>query len=297
MDTPDLVTSTLEGERVVSRVDLGGDGLFVTPTRTLVYRDEGLLSDESVSAFPHDVDQLEVREGRRKATVRMTDLDGTREFSVPPTHLEDVLASVLWGVLHAEGVLGDDQRVQEAYRFSELTFVVTDVSLVKHVGSAVWDDDYEVFPFEDLTDLYFEEGTVTTSLVLELGDRRERVKTPREEARIVRRGVEKAVFDFHGVDSLASLRETISPDDGTDTATDRPLESELTGLLEQSRDSSTQSTDTAGPGTDLEVTDETVTALAERVEAVERAIRRQNELIEDQQAIIERLVEELRGDT
>lgn len=224
MDLPELVDSHLEGERVVGSVDLDGDAVFVTPTRTLLYREEGLLSDESVTSYPHDVERIEVSEGRRKATVRMSDLTETSEFSVPATHVDDVLAPLLWGVLRTAGVIDDGEGLLAAYRFSELTLVVTDVRILKHVGTAVWDEEFEEFHYGALTDLAFEEGSVAMSLVLEVDGRRERVKTPKEQGPVVRRTVEEAVFGFHGVDSLASLREKISPeadeDGGGDSATD-----------------------------------------------------------------------------
>lgn len=311
MDVPDLVEQRLEGERVVDWVDLDGDAVYVTPTRTLVYREEGLLSDESVAAFSHDVDSVELREGRRKVTFRLTDIDGTRDFSVPAARAEDVLAPLLWGVLRAAGVLAEGEHVEEAYRFSELTLVVTDARVVKHVGNVLWDAEFEEFPYADLTDLDFEEGSVATSVVLEVGGRRERVKTPNEEARFVRRAIEQAVFDYHGVESLEALRAKVAADEdepGVDAvanpdadATEREAAAtdafERIGfepLTEDRPDAPAGSASDTPPEAESAPVAGDAEEIAARLDDLEAAVRRQNELIEEQQATIEQLVDELR---
>lgn len=363
MEVPELVDSHLDGERVVSGMDLDGDAVFFTPTRTLLYREEGLLSDESVETFPHDVDRLELSEGRRKATFRTSDIEGTREFSVPTDRADDVLTRLLWGVLRTAGIIDDGEGIGAVYRFSELTLVVTEARIVKHVGTAVWDEEFEQFPYAALTDLAFEEGSVSTSLVLEVDGRRERVKAPSEEAPFVRQAVEGAVFDFHGVDSLEALRTKISPadedddddgrsaaaggerdedtvygssvgaagrseadaeDDGVtrtgahtgagaephpgtrtdadpgsradaDTGGRAEAHDELAGVLDESSEATAPSDGPAETGGVAGTRDATVnTAVAERLDALEAALRRQNELLEDQQATIDQLIEELR---
>lgn len=372
MEVPELVDSHLEGERVVSRVDIDGDAVYVTPTRTLLYREEGLLSDESVAAYRHDVDRLEVSEGRRKATFRTRDIEGTREFSVPASRADDVLAPLLWGVLRVKGVLDDGEGIEALYRFSELTLVLTDARIVKHVGTAVWDEEFEQFPYAALTDLAFEEGSVATSLVVEVDGRRERVKTPKEEGRFVRRAVEQAVFDFHDVDSIEAFREKVSPDEddaedgdraggalgggsegavggasegeggndtwtntdadpgartgggsgagteggsdagtevgsdagtevesdaGTDVNTEDRSEGhrELAGVLDESSEISTSADGPAETGNEAGSQGTSAEpAIADRLDAVEAAVQRQNELLEEQRATIDQLIEELK---
>ena len=80
MSQPEIVQADLDDEDVVARVDLGGeDELYVTPTRTLLYRAEGLLSDESVEEYPHEAERVTVSEGRRKAKVTLDyGLDGEK---------------------------------------------------------------------------------------------------------------------------------------------------------------------------------------------------------------------------
>ncbi len=82
MSVPGIVQSTLDDEEIAAEVSLGGeDTLFITPTRTLVYRAEGLLSDESVDDFPHDADRLTLSEGRRKPrSVSSTHSRGVANF-------------------------------------------------------------------------------------------------------------------------------------------------------------------------------------------------------------------------
>ncbi|MFB6131415.1 MAG: hypothetical protein ABEJ28_11415 [Salinigranum sp.] len=215
MSLPEIVQSTLQDEPVAARVELGGDDmLLVTPSRTLVYRAEGLLSDESVKEFPHDAERVEVSEGRRKSKVSLDyGLDGQRTFAVPTSRLDEALHPVLAGVLNAAGITDPGETVTQTFRFSELTLVITSARVVKHIGTAVWDGDYEEFHYEDVTDLAFEDGSVATAVVITTGDRQERFKTPNDRARAVREGLESALLAYHDVDSLEAFRATVEAEE------------------------------------------------------------------------------------
>lgn len=209
MDLPDLVASALEpDESVAARVSLGGeDALFVTSERSLVYRAEGLLSDESLDEYAHDVERLAVSEGRRKSTVTLDyGLDGERTLKLPSKRLDAALEPLLAGVLAAAGAIDADEDVTHVFRFSELTLVITTKRVVRHIGTPVWDEDFESYHYDDVTDLTFEEGSVATSVVLTLGDHQERFKAPNEQARAVREGLTSALLAFHDVESLEELR-------------------------------------------------------------------------------------------
>jgi hypothetical protein len=208
MSHPDIVQSALGDESVAARVDLGDDALYVTGTRTILYRADKLLSDESVEEFPHGAERISVSSGRRKATLTLDyGLDGERSFSVPAKAVDRALHPVLAGTLNATGVTDPGETIKETFRFSELTLVITSDRLVKHVGNAVWDEEFEAFDYDDVTDLAFEEGSVATTLVVSLGRRQERFKAPNERAREVRERLMEAVLDHHGLDSLETLRE------------------------------------------------------------------------------------------
>ncbi|WP_434521532.1 DUF7115 domain-containing protein [Halorubrum sp. AS12] len=208
MSLPELLAGTVGDEEVVAEVPLGGDDrLAVTPTRTLVYRGDGLLSDESVDEYDHDVERIEVSTGRRKSKITLGyGLDGDETLSVPSKRVDDVLHPILAGVLSSSGVTGAGETVVRTFRFSELTLIVTSERLVKHVGSAVWDPEFEEFHYADLTGLDFEEGTVATAVVLVHDGRSERFKAPNESARAVRETLADAVCSFHGVESLEEFR-------------------------------------------------------------------------------------------
>ncbi|AFK20214.1 hypothetical protein E6P09_14095 [Haloferax mediterranei ATCC 33500] len=208
MSQPEIVQSVLGEEDVVTRVHLGGeDELFVTPTRTLVYRAEGLLSDESVDEFSHGAERLSVSEGRRKAKISLDyGLDGSETFSLSAKRLDDALQPIVGGVLAAAGVTDEGESVIQTFRFSELTFAVTDARVVRHIGSAVWDEDYESYHYSDVSDLEFESGSVATTVVLTVDGRQERFKIPNEEARLVREKLAQALCEYHGVGSLEEFR-------------------------------------------------------------------------------------------
>ncbi|MFB6166092.1 MAG: hypothetical protein ABEJ31_13105 [Haloarculaceae archaeon] len=229
MEIPDLVRTELGGEEISAGVGLGDEDLVcLAPSRTLLYRGEGLLSDESVEAFPHDVERLAVTDGRRKTKFELTYVDGTRSFSVPNSRARPVLELLMEGVLSAAGVSDDGESVRGAFRFSELALVVTDGRVVKHVGSAVWSEDYEVYPFADLTGLSFEESSVATEVVLEVGGRPQRIKTPNEQAHKVKQVLEEAAFEFVGVDSLEALNAAVGSEEPA--ATDESADDESGGL-------------------------------------------------------------------
>ncbi|MFB9824888.1 DUF7115 domain-containing protein [Halobaculum roseum] len=220
MSLPELVRGELGDEDPVARVHLGGDDeLFVTPTRTLIYRAEGLLSDESTDELPHDAERVAVSESRRKAKFTLEyGLDGERTFSVPRGSLDEVLHPVLAGVLSASGITDPGETVERTFRFSELTLVVTSARLVKHIGAAVWDDDYEEFHYDDVTDLTFEEGSVATTLVLTVNGRQERFKAPSDSARAIKERLTNALLAHYDVDSLEEFRALAAAADGEDDA-------------------------------------------------------------------------------
>lgn len=312
MDVPTVVAEALEDETVAAEVPLKGeDTLYVTRSRTLVYHSEGLLSDESVSTYPHDAERIDVDEGRRKATVRLS--YGTRgedSFGVPVAKLDDVLHPVLAGVLNAAEVTQAGETVKRTFRFGDLTLVVTSDRIVKHVGSAVWDREYEEVPYEAVTDLTVEEGNVSSQLVLRTGERTERIKAPNEGFREVAETVQDALFAYYDVEDLDAFREYMREDeDDIDAEADTgDVAFEDTVDPIQAGDESAEAGTEAKSGSSTE-TDETpardleesgFTSAAEKVEttlerealeaeldALENAIEEQRRALDEQAARIQ----------
>lgn len=221
MQLPGIVASELGDEEVAAEVALGGDDrLFVTPTRTLVYRAGGVLSEESVATYPHDAERLTVSEGRRKATVTFEyAVEDDRDLSVPTGRLEDALQPVLAAVMQESGATAPGERVHRVFSFSELTLVVTDERLFKHVGAVLWDADHETIDFDAVTGLSYEEGSVATGIVLTVDGRVERLKTPNDRLAEVRDHLESALLGARDADSLADLGDE---EDDEDAATTDP---------------------------------------------------------------------------
>ncbi|WP_254838010.1 DUF7115 domain-containing protein [Natronomonas marina] len=328
-ELPDRLREAAGDDPVIGTVDIGGgDALVVTPARTHLYRSEGLLSDESVESFHHDVTRLAVETGRRKCSLTLESIDGERSFTVPAKVADAVVEAVLEGILRTTGVVDPDETVEAQFRFSDLTLVVTDTTLFKHVGPSVWNEDFEMFDYESLTDLAFEEGSVATQVVLGVGGRQHRVKVPNEQAGRVRREVQSAVFDYHGVSSLGGLRDAVDVEgDETESGTEPDPDPGVTEPAAESTDSDALSGTDWSPPADQDVTgprggtgrdtsaeagtseagstaeatgddagdaDPAVARLADRVDDLEAQLERQNELLEEQKAAIEQLVEELR---
>lgn len=219
MDTlPELLSEAIAGATVLDTVDIGGgDAVAVTNEATHLYRSDGLLTDESVETFDHDVERLSVRSKRRKSEIGLETIDGATSFTVPSKAADRIVEAMLGGVLRATGVLAGDDEILAQFRFSELTLVVTDSYLLEHVGSAVWDADFDTVEYADLTGLDFERGSVATQVVIETATRRRRVKVPNDHAGRVRRQIQEAVFEFHGVSSIDALREALAPDADADS--------------------------------------------------------------------------------
>jgi hypothetical protein len=223
MSLPEIVQSDLGDEAVVARVDLGGeDELYVTPTRTLLYRAEGLLSDESVEEFPHEAERITVSEGRRKAKVTLDyGLDGDRTIALPANRLERALQPIVEGVLRHNDVLDAEESIAQLFRFKELTIVVAGERVVRHIGSGLWDEEFESYHYSDVTDLAFEDGSVNTSVVLTVDGQRERFKTPNEDTRAVRSALESTLLSYWDVDSVEALRAATASDE-SDKETVKP---------------------------------------------------------------------------
>lgn len=231
MSVPGIVQSSLNGEQVAAQVPIGGDDyLFVTPSRTLIYRADGLLSDESVEEYPHDAERVELSESRRKATISLDyGLEGPRSFTIGAKRIDDALHPVLAGVLRAAGVTDPDETVKQTYRFSELTLIVTSDRVVKHVGSAVFDEDFEEYPYADVTAIGVEEGSVASQIVVEVDGRPQRTKAPNDQARHVHEQIREALVECHGLGSYAEFEarqaELTGEDAGEDGDADDPAAS------------------------------------------------------------------------
>ncbi len=214
MEIPNLVRERLGGEAIKATVNLGDeDVIAVTPTRTILYRGEGLLSDESVKEYAHDVKRLNLSKGRRNTKFSLSYVDGTKEFKVPGDRADTLLQMLMQGILRTSGVAGEEESVAGVFQFSELTLVVTEQRLVKHIGAPVWDEDFEVFDFDDVTALDFEEGSVATQIVLTVNGRPQRIKAPSDQAPQVEQTLTQTLCSYYDVGSLEELAATLSTDE------------------------------------------------------------------------------------
>lgn len=289
MARPELVESRLGDEEVVATVDLSGeDTLVVTPTRSLLYRSEGLISDESVEEYPHEARRLTLNPGRRKVKLRFEyPIQDARTMSIPSPRLDGVLHYVLAGVLNARGVTEEGESVRRLFRFNEMTLVITDRRLVTHVGAAVWDEDFDQYPYDDLTGLEFEEGSVATQVVLYMGGRSQRIKAPHDRAEELKQELTRALVGHFDVKDLAELDEVLRPDDEDEADSDDDATGlNLVGSIQRSDGDaeSDTSTEELDPPVDLD-------ALQAAITQLERAIEEQRELLAAQSAALESLTD------
>lgn len=330
MDVPEIVAETIDTDDIVGRVSLGGDdALYITPSETIRYNADGLLSDESIETYPHAVERLTVEEKRRKTTFHLDyPLDGRRSFTVPGDRTEDALTSLIAGVLYDHGVIDSGEQVIRTYRFSELSVIITSDRLVKHIGEPVWDADFEQFRYEDLTKLSFEEGSVATQIVIEIDGRQERIKAPNTHVDAVIEHLQRALFSYYDVESIEELNALVASEEDDDARPDpanafssdvEPLDASINTAddaaepVQEREDGETEriisikrthesveaddSTPTDGKtnaAEPAEATDPPETAndddIVTRIQSLERTIERQRDLLEEQQAILEDLV-------
>lgn len=298
MAPPDAVRTVLDDEPVLDQLALGGENvLFVTATRLVRYRAEGLLSDESVEELPYDVERVSVSKGRRTVGVSLGYVDGERSFSVPADRFEPVLGPLLAGVLSGSGVTADAEETIEAFRFDELTVVVTDRRLVEHVGTAVWDGEYDELRFEDVTGIDVERGRVATEIVLSTDDRRKRLKIRNDRARPFETCVRAAIREHHGVGSLDELATEEGDGDASSIAGVGPLTIAGSGEDLPTAERGTPSIESRGDDGSNQDADRRSNADSNRsreeLETLASAIEEQEALLAEQRRAIDRLRTEL----
>ena len=211
MEIPELIKQRLGDETIESAVSLGDEDLICfTPSRTLLYRGEGLIGDESIGVYDSNLERLNVSEGRRKTGFTLTYVDREEKFSVSRDRGDPVLQRLLQSVLRTAGVIDAEESVTDVYRFSELTVIITDARVVKHVGAYVWDGEYEEYPFAEVTNLDFEEGSVATQIVVSVAGRPQRFKAPNDQAKLLKRSLTNALSEYYEVGSLSQLDDALA---------------------------------------------------------------------------------------
>lgn len=320
MSVPAIVRERLGDTEVVARVPLGGDDeLLVTPDRTIIYRAEGLLSGESVEEYPHEAERLSVSEGRRKYTITLDHgIDGESQFSVPADRFEEAIEPILSGVFAAADITDSGEGIAEIYRLGELTLVITDGRVIKHVGAALWDDEFEEYPFEDVTAIDVEEGSVSSQVIVEVGGRPQRIKTPTDDARRIRTRIQEGVLAHHGASSYEEFRRAAeveleapeadeAPGHGTDERESESAEPSTSAeseeqaedpTTEESADDEEESGMIFGKGLETVSVEESEEGdeLADELASLRSAVERHNDLLRRHQQVIERLIRELRDE-
>jgi len=294
MSVPELVRERLNDEQIEAAISLGDDdALVVTPTRTLRYRGEGLISDASVEEHSHDAEAVSISEGRRKSAIRLDyGVDGHGEFSVPNDRIEDVLPPLLSGVLSANGVLEGEETIEEVYRLGELTIVVATGRVIKHVGDALWDVDAAEYDFDDVTGVDVEKGEVSSQLIVEVEGRPQWIKISSDRARELRERIESALLAHHDAASYQEF-ERRQTTDGASDATDGSEAPDGSEDGSEHENEGIDGLDFGGGVVDANAT-EAPDDLAAEVADLRDAVERQRELLESQQRTIEQLIEELK---
>lgn len=290
MSLPGGVSVLVDEDDIVDRVALDDHRtLFVTPSKVITFRERSLLTEESVEVYPTEVEQLLLDEGKRQATVTFEYADGSsRELQLPTDTMAAGLKALLASVIRAMDIVQGDEVIIDLHRFKELTLVVTDSRLLKHVGWALWATAYDAIDYATITSIETEEGQVSTGVNIGTTDGNEWLKVPQSVAdRFVSR-FERAVCEFHGVTDLGVLNgdpEAGEPDPEPDLDRLRPLQlndpDELTTLDEAA--------DTTDDHVDID-------RILDQIEELTAAIESQQELLISYQDVLAEIETELTRD-
>lgn len=186
MDIPGLLSDSIrEEEKIVSRVLVAsGTNMITTNERVFIHREEGIINNEIFEEYSLDVEQISVFSDKRKARVVLSyGLEGTREFSVYAKYYERVVDPLVRGVIKATGVVEPGELIRHVHRYGQLTIVLTDKQVLKHIGIALWSRDYESYRHEDIARIDIETGGASAEILIEYKGRIHRIKTDKERAR------------------------------------------------------------------------------------------------------------------
>jgi len=220
MSVPTVLQEAIGDDEIAETLKLGGEDLLVfTPSRCICYRGEGLLSDESVSKFRYDITALSIDIGRRS-----TDLafdyghEGTEQLGVPNDQAEVAIQTFLTFTLRSSDAIDEDEVIAEVFRIDELALLLTARRYVKHVGTAVWESDATVVPYQDIWDVELEQGSVGAQVVVRTMDGVDRIKASSADAEGIHTSLSDAVCNAHGVDTLDDIEPPEEPANGSKTA-------------------------------------------------------------------------------
>lgn len=292
MSLPGGVSMVIDEDELLDEIGLDEHRtLFISPEKAVVHRERSLLTDESVDTYPTAARKLGIEEGKRQTVVtfeypNQPDL----ELELPSDVVAPALKALLASIIKATGVVSGDESIRELYRFNELTVVLTDSRLLKHIGHALWADMYDVIEFENIRDIRTEEGQVSTGINIVTTASSDRLKVPHEAAEGFVTELEQAVCDYHDVAALGVLRgdpDAAEPDPEPDLDQLRPLSVTEEDSVGESE----------GLLADLEPPDPAEdTDLHTQLQQLTAAIEQQHELLESYMETLERLERELTRD-
>jgi hypothetical protein len=327
MSVPTVLQEAIGDEEIADTLKLGGEDLLVfTPSHCICYRADGLLSDESVSKFRYDITGLSIDVGRRS-----TDLvfdyghEGTEQLGVPNDQAEAAIQAFLTFTLRSTDEIEDDEAIAEVFRIDELALLLTEHRYVKHVGTAVWESDADVVPYQDIWDVDLEQGSVGAQVVVRTMDGVDRIKASSADAEGIHASLSDAVCTAHGVDTLDDIEPPEEPadesgaeqpsaeDDGPSlpplqgtsadggTTSGRSLGSSQSAgerpddarAVARRQSASTGGADGAKGGGDASEPID-LSPIEDRLDDIEEAVEETNERLDEHREAFEQLVDELR---
>lgn len=212
MELPDVISDLiLDDETILSRTLISnGVELIVTSTRLFLYRGVGLINTESFEEYKLNVDRISISLDRKKAQI-ILDYGINRpsvEFQAHRKYLDMIYDPLIRGAIHANNTLQQRESIKKICRKGELTIVLTNMKILKHIGTSLWDIDFESFDLETISKIYVDAGGISSELIIESNNRLHRIKTTANIAQSLCDSSINELISFHNFPTYSEFQKS-----------------------------------------------------------------------------------------
>ena len=212
MELPDVISDmVLDDEIILSRTLISNSvEMIVTSTRLFLYRGTSLINTESFEEYKLNVDRISISPDRKKAQITLDyGSNRTIEFQAYRKYLDMIYEPLIRGVIHANNILQQGESIKKIYRKGELTVVLTNMKILKHIGTSLWDLDFENFNLETISRIYVAEGGSSSEVIIESNNRLHRIKTTTSVAQSLCDSSIIELISFHNFPTYLEFKKSL----------------------------------------------------------------------------------------
>jgi hypothetical protein len=127
------------------------------------------------------------------------------------------------GAIHAKNTLQQGESIKKICRKGELTIVLTNMKILKHIGTSLWDIDFESFDLETISKIYVDAGGISSELIIESNNRLHRIKTTANIAQSLCDSSINELISFHNFPTYSEFQKSsLSSSDDMDISVSKP---------------------------------------------------------------------------